>query len=255
VGGALRQVQAKQSLLFYTDYDLSEKSINAFMASGTWLLAANTRITATLDVGTSPIRKGQQKYLKQSTASTEGWKLLLPSARMTELTKDGSGAVGAFGFGLSHAFSKRLTLSGDIALVDGGSDDESDDMPLHESLEYFSHFKLSAHNFMIFGDSNRLDLRHNVSDSSQLSSASIDSRYDISPYWTVNPRFSTDYSTKGHGSSESWVRSSAIKMEYRWKAKGALQFELGGRWLDEETPDLDKSYATYFLALGYETKF
>lgn len=255
VGGALRHVQTKRSVLFYTDYDLSEKSLNAFIASGVWLLAYDTRIIATLDVQNSPIQKRQKKYLQESTVTATGWKWPLPSEQILQLTKHGARAVNTLGLGLSHAFSPRLTLSGDIALIDPANDADADGRPFHESFEYFSHLKLSAKDLMVPGDSNVFDLRHSVSDASQISSARIHSRYEINPYWTINPRFSADYGSMRNDNSESWISSSAVKMEYRWKGKGALEFELGGKWLNQETPDLEQDYATYFLAFGYQTKF
>jgi hypothetical protein len=256
VGGALRYLQTRRSLLFYADYDFVEESRTAFMASATWMPASDTSIIATLDIRNSPIQKRQQNYLQQSMVSAKGWNWMLPSNRINQLIKDRAGGVGTLALGLSHAFSKRLTLGGDVALIDGANNDkESHGRSLQAPFEYFSHLKLNAKNLMGSGDSSVFDLRHRSTDSSQVSSASIHTRYDINRCWSVNPRFSADYSSKGHNNSVSRVRSSAVKIQYRWKRKGTLQFKLGGKWLSEDTPDTQKDYSTYFLDLGYQTKF
>lgn len=255
VGGAIRYLQTKRSLLLYTDYDVAEKSVNAFLASGAWMLTYNTRVSAMLDIRTRPIQKRQQNYLQQSMVSAKGWKWMLPSGRIKQLTKDGARGVSTLALGLSHAFSQRLTVSGDVAVIDASNDEESDGTALRESFEYFSHLKLSAKNLVLAGASNVLDLRHRVTDSSRISSACLNTRYDINRYWTINPRFSTDYGSNAHHDSVSTVNSSAVKMEYRWKRKYALHFELGGKWSNEETSYADKSHSTYFLALGYQTEF
>lgn len=255
VGGAIRYLQTRRSLLFYTDYDFAEESRMAFMASGTWMPASNTSIIATLDSRNSRIQKRQQNYLQQSMRSAQGWKWLLPSNRINQLTKDRAGGVSTLALGLSHAFSKRLALGGDVALIGAANDEGSHGKSLNASFEYFTHLKLSAKHLMVSGDSNVFHLRHRSTDSSQVSSVYINTRYNINRNWTVNPRFSTDYSRKEHDNLVRKVSSSAVKIQYRWKRRGTLQFKLGGKWLSQETPNIHKDYSTYFLDLGYQTKF
>ena len=255
VGGAIRYVRPKRSLLFYTDYDVAQESLNALVAAGAWMLPYRTKISAALDIRNSPIQKRQQNYLQQSMVSAKGWRWILPADRIKQLTMGGAKGVSTLALGLSHAFSQRLTLSSDVAAIDASTDDETDSTALHEPFEYFSHLELTARNLIVSGDSNVLDLRYRVTDSSQISSACIRTRYDISRYWTINPRFTTDYRNKAHDNLVTRVSSSAVKMEYRWKSKSALQFELGGNWSYEETPNTDKRNSTYFLALGYQRQF
>lgn len=255
VGGAIRYLRPKRSLLFYLDYDAAEKSLNTFMASGAWKVPFNTRISATLDIRNSPVKKHQKKYLQHSMAAAQGWKWMLPSDRIKHFTKDGPREVSTLALGLTHAFSKRFKLNGDMAVLGVSGDETSDSTQWDQSNEYFYHLKLSGKNLVLSGDSNVLDLRHRVTESSQTSSASINTRININRYWKISPRFSTDYRSNTLDKSVRWVNSPALKTEYRWKEQYGFQFELGGKWSNEKLSDADKNQYTYFLGLGYQAKF
>ena len=213
VGGAMRYLQSERSLLFYLGHDAAEKSRSVFMASGAFKLTSSTRISAMLDIRNGPVQKRQQKYLQTRMAAVEGWKWMLPSDRIKHFTRDGAREVRTLAVGLSHAFSKRITLSSVFAVLDASQDKESEGPVFGQSNEYFSSLKLSTKNLMMFGDSNILDLRQSLTDSSQISSASLNSRYDINRYWKISPRFSNDYRSNAHDNSVRWVRSPAVKMD------------------------------------------
>jgi hypothetical protein len=257
VGGALRYLQPSRSLLVFLDYDVFQDSLGAFMTSGVWKLPYRTTLSATLDIRNSPMRKQQQKYLKQTMTSNEGWYWILPDKRIKHFTKNRSNEVSTLALGLSHSFSQRVKLSGDVAMIDVSSAAPSGDSTAAAARlsEYFYHLKLSGTDVMIAGDKNVLDLRHRVSDSSSISSASIDTKYAINRFWNISPRLRADYRNNTPDNSIQWVTSPSLKMEYNWRKQYGLQIQAGGEWLAKENPDGYETRSSYFMSLGYKANF
>jgi hypothetical protein len=244
-------------LLVFLDYDAFGKSLGSFMTSGAWKLPYRTTLSATLDIRNNPIRKQQQKYLRQTMASSDGWYWILPDKRIKHFTKNRSHEVATLALGLSHAISQRIRLRGDVAIMDVSSAATADNSTASAARlsEYFYHLKLSGTDLMFAGDKNILDLRHRVSDSSRTSSASIDSKYAINRFWKISPRLRADYRNNTPENSVQWVTSPSLKMEYRWRKQHGLDIQAGGKWSAKENPDGYQTRSSYFMSLGYKAKF
>lgn len=252
VGGALRYLRRKRSLLLFVDYDVAEHSLGAFTTSGAWKLPYSTTISATVDVRNNPIHKRQKSYLQRSMKATDGWSWILPSERIRYLTTRRSDEVTTLAFGLTHAFSRRLAMSGSVAMLDAA---DSADNASDPSSEYFYHLKLSGKDLLFAGDRNMLDLSHRVTDASRVSSAAIDTRYTINRRWNVSPRLRTDYRDNVLDRSVQWVTSPSVRMEYQWRQDYGFRIEAGGEWRTRELVDENSSESSYFVTLGYKAKF
>ena len=257
VGGAVRYLQPRRSLLVFLDYDVYGKSLGSFMTSGAWKLPYRTTLSATLDIRNSPIRKQQQKYLQQTMAGNDGWYWILPDKRIKHFTKNRSNEVATLALGLSHDFSQRLKLSGDVAMMDVSDTTTAGTSTTAASRlsEYFYHLKLSGTDVMIAGDKNILDLRHRVSDASSISSASIDTKYAINRFWNISPRLRADYRNDTPENSVQWITAPSLKMEYRWREQYGVDIQAGGEWSARESPDGYETRSSYFMSLGYKAKF
>ena len=257
VGGAVRYLQPRRSLLVFLDYDVYGKSLGSFMTSGAWKLPYRTTLSATLDIRNSPIRKQQQKYLQQTMAGNDGWAWILPDKRIKHFTKNRSNEVATLALGLSHDFSQRLKLSGDVAMMDVSDTTTAgaSTTAVSRLSEYFYHLKLSGTDVMIAGDKNILDLRHRVSDASSISSASIDTKYAINRFWNISPRLRADYRNDTPENSVQWITAPSLKMEYRWREQYGVDIQAGGEWSARESPDGYETRSSYFMSLGYKAKF
>jgi hypothetical protein len=256
VGGALRYLRAKRSLLLFLNYDAVNHSLGGFMASGALKLPYRTTISATFDLRNSPLHKRQQRYLQQSMAATEGWTWDLPTDRITYFTQDLSEEVATLSVGMTHAFSNRLKLTGSFARLDASSVADADNLSAATTpSEYFYHLKLSGKNLMFPGDSNLLDLSHHVAEATRTSSALLDTRYVINRRWNVSPRLRTDYSDSALEKSVKWVTSPSVRMEYHWRELYGFKIEAGGEWVTEQMSHADKNQTSYYLSLGYKAQF
>jgi hypothetical protein len=255
MGGVIRYVQPGRSLLVYLDYDVSDNSLGTFMASSAWKLPFKTTVSTTLDRRSRPIPGRQQNYLQRSMTVMEGWSWILPSDRLASYTADGNGEVSTLAVGLSHALSRRIKLSGDVAVLEPANDANADTVTTGLSSEYIYHLKLDGKGLMLPGDHNKLDLRHHVTETGRTSTAALDTRYAINRFWSIMPRLRTDYHSTVLESSPCWVTSPAFKMEYRWNKQTGFQLEAGGEWTTGVKPVADDSRSSYFVNLGYRAKF
>jgi hypothetical protein len=257
IGGTLRYRRAKRSFLVFLDYNANQDTLSAITASGAWKLPGRTTLSATFDVRNIAMRAGQKNHLKHSMAPIEGWNWILPGDRIKHHTSQQTREVTTSGLSLSHAFSKRLKLSGDVAMLDISNNGVSGNATSPEALpnEYFYHLKLTGKDLLIAGNSNKLDIRHRVNSSSRISTASIDTRYVINRRWKFSPRLHTELRDNATGSSAEWVTSPMVKMEYRWKDAYGFQIETGGKWSNQAIFASDTRNSIYFMKLGYQANF
>lgn len=257
IGGTLRYLQPEKSLLLFLDYDPEQDAMNAVMVSGAWQLPRATTLSATFDVRSNPVHSREKKYLQHSMAEIENWAWILPTERIEHYTHDNQREVTTLGLSLSHAFSHRLKFSGDMAVLDIGDQVPSPDTETasYQSSEYYYHVKLTGEDFIIPGINGKLDLHHNVSATSQTSSASLNTKYAINRLWNITPQLRTDYCKNAEDDSVHWEASPAVKMEYRWKQLYGFQVEAGGKWTSVENADSEIRDTSYFVSLGYQINF
>jgi hypothetical protein len=257
VGGALRYLRPTHSLLVSLDYDMDEHSLSTFMVSGAWKLQPATTLSTTFDIRHSYMHTPQEVYLQQTMAATEGWKWALPMDRIKQLAGKRSTEVSTLGLGLSHAFSQRIKLSGDFAVLDVWKDAAPGDPNgvAVQYSEYFYRLKLSGKDLVLSGDNSSLDLRHSITQSARISSASLDTRYAINRLWQIRPQLRTDYRDNEQDSSVQWVTSPLVKMEYRWRKQYGIDIAAGGEWSARRLPAEHEVRSSYFLSLGYRANF
>jgi hypothetical protein len=255
MGSVLRYLQPGRSLLVYLDYNVADNSLGTFMASGAWKLPFKTTISTTFDRRSRLIPGQQQKYLQQSMSVIEGWNWILPADQLAQYTCDGSDEVDTLAVGLSHALSRRINLSGDVAMLEASNDANEDAVTTGQSNEYIYHFKLTGKDLMLPGDRNKLDLRHYVTGTGRTSTATLDTKYAINRFWNIMPRLRTDYHSMVLESSPRWVASPVVKMEYHRDKQSGFQIEAGGEWTTGMKSVADDSHSSYFVSLGYQAKF
>jgi hypothetical protein len=255
MGGVIRNLQSGRSSLVYLDYDVTDNSLGTLMASSAWRLPFKTTISVALDHRNSPIPGHQQKFLQQSMTVTEGWNWILPTDRLAQYTGDGCSEVSTLAFGLSHALSQRIKLSGDVAVL--GTSDDADTAPVTTSYssEYSYHLKFSGKDLLLPGDRNMFDLRYNVTEADRTSAAAFDTKYAINRFWNIMSKLRANYHRPLLESSPRWVASPTLKLEYHQSKQFGFNIEAGGKWSTGMKAVADDSRSSYFVSLGYQAKF
>jgi hypothetical protein len=253
LGGAIRYLKPGRSMLMYLDYDPVSSSIGTLMASGAVKLPRKTTVSATLDLQSRPIPALQQKYLTQSMMVMDDWDWIVPNDRLAYHTGGGASEVGLLAVDISYALSRRINLRGDLVMLD--ITNEANAVTKAESSEYYYHLKLTGKDLLMPGDRNKLDLRRSVTESGQTYTASIDNKYTIKPFWNLISQLRTDYHHPADDSSNRWVASPKVIMEYQPTKQFGFHIEAGGNVSNGENSAADNSRASYFLNLSYQAKF
>jgi hypothetical protein len=186
---------------------------------------------------------------------TEGWNWILPTDRLAHYTGDGCGKVSTLALGLSHALSQRIRLSGDVAVLDTTNDADTTPVTTTYSSEYLYHLQLTGKDLLMPGDRDKLDLRYNVTETDQISTAAFDTKFAINRFWKIMPILRADYHRSVLESSPRWVASPTVKMEYRQTKQYSFKVEAGGEWSSGMEAIADNTRYSYFVSLGYQAKF
>lgn len=257
LGGTLRYTHADRSLLISADYDLLKHTLSRLMLSSAWKLLPTSTLSTTIDIQQSYLPTPQKKYLQQTIAMTEGWKWGLPLERIDLLSTDASVDVAAFSLSLSHALSHKIKLDSDIAILNVSKEEDSPDLAtsLSKCNEYYFNLKLTGKSLLLPGDSSTVTLRHNVSETSRLSSSLLDGSYELSRQWHLAPTLKIDYRDDLADHTTQWTATPAVNVEYRLRKQTKIKFKASGEW--RRTQDLaDEEYhSSYVISLGYRTDF
>jgi hypothetical protein len=257
LGGAMRYSQANRSLLISADYDLLKRTLSRFIVSGAWKLLPTSTLSTTLDIQQSYLPTPQKSYLQQTIALTDGWKWGLPLDRIKDLSTDSATDVAAFGLSLSHVLSENLKLDSDFSILNISREEDSDSLTtsLSNFNEYYFYLKMTGKGLLLPGDSNTVTFRHNVSDTSRLSSYLLDGSYNINRQWHLTPRFQVEYRDSLSEPSIQWTASPGVKLEYRWRKKSRINFNATGEWHKDQASASEEYHSSYVVSLGYRTDF
>jgi hypothetical protein len=257
LGGTLRYSHSDRSLLISADYDLLKHTLSRVMVSSAWKLLPTSTLSTTFDIQQSYLPTPQKNYLQQTIAMTDGWKWGLPLDRIDLLSTDASTDVAAFSLSLSHALSHNIKLDSDIAILNVFKEEDSSNLAssLSKCNEYYFYLKLTGKSLLLPGDSSTFTLRHNISDTSRLSSSLLDGSYDISHQWHLSPTLKLDYRDDLADHSTQWTATPAVKVEYRLRKRAKINFKAAGEWRKRQDLTDEAYHATYAVSLGYSTDF
>jgi hypothetical protein len=98
-------------------------------------------------------------------------------------------------------------------------------------------------------------LRYSSSNSAQVTSLNIDSRFPIGAHWRINPRLRVDNRQILSDSSDEWLYTPGIRIQYRRSRKLRIELEAGKQFSQRELAGADLDRESYFLNLGYQMFF
>ena len=107
----------------------------------------------------------------------------------------------------------------------------------------------------IEGDVGIIGLRYSVSDSTDVYSLNLDTRFPIGRMWRINPRLRIDYREILADQSTQWNYTPGIRIQFRPGRRWRVDLEAGQQFSRREmaTSDLDRE--ARFVYLGYQYFF
>lgn len=253
MGGVIRHLQPGRSFLAYFDHDLAGDAPGTLLLTGAWRLPRDITLSGAFDYSGRPLPQRQQRYLQQTTGVTPGWSRMLSTLALANREGEATGDIGTLAIGLTHTWSPRLELGGDMAIVDVSAAESTGEVLNPE--EYHYHLNVAGSDLLFPGGRSSLDLYHRVTAAGTINTASIDSRYPVKGNWNLAPQLRAEYHREAAGHSPRWVASPRLKMEYRQNRQSSFLLEAGGNVFTRDAPAGDQDRAACFVSLGYQANF
>ena len=155
--------------------------------------------------------------------------------------------------GLSRPLSPRLQLNVNMnrSVIDALP--ASGDAPATDEAEYgYYSADLVASSLFREGDVGILSARYATSDSADVYTLNLDTRFPMSRSWRINPRLRVDYREITSDQSTQWIYTPGLRLQYRLGRRGRIELDAGKRFSSRKLEDTDLDQESYFINIGYQ---
>jgi hypothetical protein len=129
----------------------------------------------------------------------------------------------------------------------------SGDAPATPEAEYgYYSADLVASGLFREGDVGILSLRFATSDSADVYTVSIDTRFPVGRKWRLNPRLRVDYREILSDMSTQWVYTPGLRLQYRLGRRGRIELDAGKKFSSRDMANMSLDQESYFISLGYQ---
>ena len=256
VGTELRYFGENQSVWGLIDYDTSYNEISSAYLQGSWRFASRLTVNAAVDQRHSPYLSTGSAMIGQPVDSFKELQTLWTEDEIRQLSIDRSPLVTSVTAGFSFSLSPRLQLSGDMnqSKVDATEASGGVAATPESTYDYMS-ATLIASSLFKEGDVTMFGVRYSESESSQVTSLTLDSRFPVGARWRVNPRLRVDYRKIRSDSSDEWLYTPGVRIQYRRSRMLRVELEAGKQFSQRELIGTDIDRESYFINLGYQVFF
>jgi hypothetical protein len=105
------------------------------------------------------------------------------------------------------------------------------------------------------GDVTIVGVRYSDSDTANVISLTLDSRYPIGKSWRINPRLRVDRRESLADSSDEWLYTPGIRVQYRRSQRFRIELEAGKQIARRDSVNADLDRESFFFNLGYQVFF
>ena len=256
IGTEFRYFGANQSLWGLIDYDTSYNEISSAYLQGSWRFASRLTLTASLDQRHSPYLSMGSAMIGQPVDSFKELQILLTEDEIRQLSIDRTPLATSVTAGFSYSLSPRLQLSGDMNQTKVEATPESGGVAaMPESTYDYLSTTLIASSLFTEGDVTMFGLRYSESNSAQVTSFNIDSRFPVGKRWRINPRLRVDLRRIMSDSSDELIYTPGLRIQYLRSRKLRVELEAGKQFAQRELINTDIDRESYFINLGYQVFF
>jgi len=264
VGGEVRYFDQHRSLFSLLDYDIFYGSLNTFLLQGNWTLGDQTRLFMNLDYRNSPVLMTSNALIgqidpvtQQAIGSIDELKRTHTEEQIDALAEDRTAQTSTLSLGASRPLYPTLQLSGDITVTHTSSTPASGGVEATPSTgnEYFYNFQVIKNDLLKKGDIGIFSLRYSDASTSNTIRLSASSRYPVTNFFRINPRFSVSYRSNNNDDGTRWEVSPFIQMDYRYRKSLTLEMETGLDWFQEDDGTTVTNFTDFFFLAGYRWDF
>jgi tetratricopeptide (TPR) repeat protein len=286
VGGEVRYFDQNRSLFGLVDYDIFYNSLNIFMLQGNWTLESQTRLYMNLDYRNAPVlltsnalsgENNPDLYpgVVQPIESIEELLLFKAQDEIYERAKALTAETKTLALGVNWPLSRTLQVSGDFTMVNTSATSQlgtplipgvTPDLDIPQSSDFIAAAEATGNEFFYTlqvvkndllkeGDIGILSLRYSDAASSNSIRFSASSRYPLTNFLRVNPKFTVSYRQNEENDGTRLQVSPFLQMDYRLRKSITLEMETGLSWYEEDDGIEVTNFTDYFFLAGYRWDF
>jgi hypothetical protein len=253
VGTELRYFGAEQSLWGIVNYDTEFDELGSVFLQGSWRLPADFTVTGLVDSRRSPFLSLGNALIGQPVQDFTELRVLFTEDEIRQFALDRSPEVTTFSMGMSRPFSPKLQINLNASRSMVTATPESAGVAATEDTEY-SYYSADTVLSSVFteGDVGIVGLRYSVSETTDVYSVNLDTRFPIGRSWRINPRLRVDYREIKSDSSTQWIYTPSLRVQYRMGRRLRLEFQGGKQFSQREMTTTDLDRESYFINIGYQ---
>ncbi|MDH4126896.1 MAG: hypothetical protein OEV69_14815, partial [Gammaproteobacteria bacterium] len=182
--------------------------------------------------------------------------VLFTEEEIRQLSLDRTPLASSYTTAVSYSVSPRLQLSLDANQTTIEATPESGGVAaMPESSYSYIGTTLVASSLFTEGDVSMLSLRYSESDSTEVISLSLDTRFPLGTRWRINPRLRIDQRRILTDSSDELLYTPGIRLQYRHSRKLRVELEAGKQFASRDAIAATLDRESYFMNIGYQVFF
>ena len=253
IGTELRYFGDTASVWGMLEYDTAFSELSNAFVQGSWRLPGKLVLSGSLDRRRSPFLSLGNALLGQGVLDFDQLMQTLSEDEIREIALDRSAMMTGVTVGMSRPLSPRLQFSLNANYSTTDAVPANGDIPAMPEAEYgYFSADLVASSLFREGDVGILSLRYANSDSADVYTVNLDSRFPVGRDWRINPRLRVDYREISSDSSTQMIYTPGLRLQYRVGRRARIDFEAGKRFASRDMDDVDLDQESYFISLGYQ---
>ncbi len=256
IGGEVRYFGETRSVWGMVDYDTAFKEIGSAFLQGSWRLPSKLTLTGLVDHRQSPYLSLGNAMIGQFVDDFATLQILFTEEEIRRLALDRSAATTTVTLGLSKALTPKLQLGLNATQSTVEATPESGGVPANPESEYgYYSVDLVASSLFTERDVSIFSFRYSESDSANVYTVNLDSRFRIGRAWRLSPRLRVDYREITTDDSRQWTYTPGLRLDYRWGKKVRFELTAGKQFSAREMTDTDQDRESYYVTVGYQLFF
>jgi tetratricopeptide (TPR) repeat protein len=253
VGAEVRYFGDNQTFWSIVDYDIEFDELGSVFLQGSWRLPANFTITGLVDRRQSPFLSLGNAMIGQRVEDFAELLVFFTEDEIRQFALDRSATTTTYSVGMSRPFSPKLSLNLNASTSSVEATPASGGVSATPDSEY-SYYSADfvASSLFTQGDVGIMGFRYAVTETTDVYSTMLDTRFPIGRKWRISPRLRVDYREIKTDGSVQWIYTPGLRIQFRPGRRMRLEFQGGMQFSTREMATTDQERESWFVNIGYQ---
>ena len=245
----MRYFSENTSVWGVVDYDIAFGELSGVHLQSSWRLPKNFTVSAVIDRRRSPMLMLGNAVIGQPSLQFADLAMTFDEEQLRQIALDRSPVSETLTLGLSRPLSPKLQLNLNASLSSVDAAPASAGVSFIDESEYNSFSAdLVASALFRQGDVTIFGVRVSETDTSDIYTANLDTRFSFGRAWRVSPRLRVD-------ASSQWTVTPGLRVQYRRSRGLRFDLEAGRQYSDRSMELADQERTSWYVNVGYQWQF